>query len=188
MSPEQRIPRPAVNQRLVSHGGTEKTMSHRFKFLLIMRNLIALAVLFAVPGCKAEQWERSAATAGASIDQRTAVVLPADGQQAVLREMRQMLSAMGGAMAASVKGDTAALLAALAPALSAAAADAAIETLLPAEWKELAERTHGGFDSLAVAVRQTHGKPALKDTVLVRLARLSLSCTACHESYRVTVR
>ena len=99
-----------------------------------------------------------------------------------------MLGALGGAMSAVAKGDTAALLAAIAPAGSAAAADPAIETLLPAEWKELAEKTHGGFDSLAVAVRQARGKQALTDTVLVRLGQVTGSCTACHESFRVGVR
>lgn len=162
-------------------------MSNQFKSPLVVR-MIVLAALFAALGCKAERQEPAVAVAGASIDTRTAVVLPADGQQAVLREMRQMLGAMGGAMAAAVNGDTTALLAALAPAGSAAAADPAIEALLPAAWKELAERTHGGFDSLTTAVRQTRGKPALKDTVLVRLAQISAACTACHEAFRVTVR
>jgi cytochrome c556 len=80
------------------------------------------------------------------------------------------------------------VLAALAPAGSAAAADAAIEALLPATWKELAERTHGGFDSLAAAARRTRNGPELKDTVLVGIARVSASCTACHETFRITVR
>lgn len=162
-------------------------MTHRFTSPPLMR-MIALVSLGAALGCKGERREPPTVVAGASTDPRTAVVLPADGQQAVLREMRQMLGAMGGAMAGAVTGDTAALLAALAPALGAAAADRALETLLPAQWKELAEQTHGGFDSLAVAVRQARGRPALKDTVLVRLARVSQSCTACHETFRVTVR
>lgn len=154
----------------------------------VMRGVIALAALFAVLGCRGGPREPPAAQAGASIDPRTAVALPANGQQAVLREMRQMLGAVGGAMGAAARGDTAALLAAVAPAGSAAAADPALEALLPTAWKGLAERTHGGFDSLAAAVRRTHGGRALEDTVLVRLAQLSGSCTACHETFRVTVR
>ncbi|HET9293195.1 MAG TPA: hypothetical protein VFO06_02810, partial [Gemmatimonadales bacterium] len=71
---------------------------------------------------------------------------------------------------------------------SAAAADPALEAFLPAGWKDLAERTHGDFDSLAAAVRRARGRQALKDTVLVRLARLSGGCTSCHETYRVTIR
>ena len=162
-------------------------MSYRSK-ASVMVGVLVLAALFVTLGCKGGRRDQPAVAANASIDPRTAVVLPADGQQAVLREMRQMLGALGGAMAAAATGDTAALLAAVAPAGSAAAADPALEALLPTGWKELAERTHGGFDSLAAAVRRTHGGQPLVDTVLVRLAELSGSCTACHETFRVTVR
>ncbi|HXF25539.1 MAG TPA: hypothetical protein VN602_13515 [Gemmatimonadaceae bacterium] len=149
--------------------------------LSVVAGIISMASL----GCNSGQREQPAV---ASLDKRTPVPLPADAQQAVLREMRQMLGAVGGAMDAAAKDDTTALLAAIAPARSAAAADPAIEALLPPEWKELAERTHGGFDSLAVAVRRTHGPAALKDTVLTHLARVSGSCTSCHETFRVVVR
>src|SRR5512141_1610755 len=98
-----------------------------------------IVMLAALGGCKGESRESAAIVA--SGDQRTAVPLPAEAQQAVLLEMRQMLGAMGGAMLAASKGDTAALLSALKPAGSAAAADPAIEALLPTAWKELAERT-----------------------------------------------
>jgi cytochrome c556 len=162
-------------------------MRSRSKSPSIVR-MLALAALPIALGCKGERREPAVVAAESAADTRTAVVLPADGQQAVLREMRQLLGAMGGAMTAAVKGDTAALLAALAPAGSAAAADPAIEALLPAAWKELAERTHGGFDTLAIAIRKTRGREALRDTVLVRLGQLSASCSACHETFRVTVR
>lgn len=143
--------------------------------------------LAAASGCKPNE-KASVAADTVSTDKRTAVPLPAEGQQAVLREMRQMLGVMGGAMLAASKGDTTALLASLKPAGSAAAADPAIEALLPAAWKELAERTHGGFDSLSIAVRRTGDPKLLKDTVLVRLAQISGACTSCHETFRVTVR
>lgn len=146
---------------------------------------VAIIALAAVLGCDRVPREPATSDVQASIDPRRAVILPADGQQAVLGEMRQMLGAMGGAMAGAARGDTVAVLAALAPAGSAAAADPALEALLPPEWKELAERTHGGFDSLAAAVRRSHGTTALRDTVLLRLAQLVGTCTACHETFRV---
>ncbi|MBW7932736.1 MAG: hypothetical protein H3C62_03820 [Gemmatimonadaceae bacterium] len=121
-------------------------------------------------------------------DSRTAVALPADGQQAVLLEMRHMLGALGGAASAAAREDTTALFAAIAPAGSAAAADPALEALLPTAWKEIAERTHSGFDSLAMAVRRTPRGAALRDTVLVRVAQLTAQCNACHETFRVTVK
>jgi cytochrome c556 len=159
-------------------------MKQRITSLVLARMLLSALILSAL-SCSGASREPAPDT---TLDKRTAVALPADGQQAVLHEMRQMLSAMGGAMMAASQGDTTALFAALQPAGSAAAADPAIEEMLPAEWKELAERTHGAFDSLAVAARRARGSQALKDTVLVRLAQVSGSCTACHDMYRVTVK
>jgi cytochrome c556 len=148
---------------------------------------LTLAALLASIACQSRTGEPPAAGAQASIDKRTPVALPPEDQQAVLREMRLMLGAMGGAMAGAARNDTVALLAALLPAGSAAAADPALEASLPPAWRDLAERTHGGFDSLAAVVRRLRGA-ALRDTVLVRLAELSASCTACHETFRVTLR
>lgn len=155
------------------------TRTSRFSFALIFTSA-------ALIGCK--EASKAPVAAVADTDPRTAVPLPPEAQQAVLHEMRQMLGSIGGAMSAAAKGDSTALQAALAPAGSAAAADPAIEALLPAQWKELAERTHGGFDSLAIAARGAPNPAALKDTVLVRLAQISGSCTSCHETYRVTVK
>lgn len=153
-----------------------------------LRSAVALSGLLASLACNATARAPEKADTVGTKDPRTPVALPADGQQAVLREMRQMLGAMGGALSAAARQDTAAALAALAPAGSAAAADPALEALLPAQWKELAERTHGGFDSLSAAVRRTRKGSDIKDTVLVGLARVTGSCTACHETFRVTVR
>lgn len=102
--------------------------------------------------------------------------------------MRQLLAAISGALAGAADRDTAAILAAVIPAGSAAAADPALEALLPPAWKELAERTHAAFDTLATAVRRPQAVATLKDTVLVRLSRATTHCAACHEMFRVTVR
>jgi cytochrome c556 len=153
-----------------------------------VRVTLALTMLVPSLACEASPKASQHAAPPTTNDPRTAVALPPDAQQAVLREMRQMLAAIGGSMSGAARKDTAAVLAALAPAGSAAAADPAIEALLPPTWKELAERTHGGFDSLSAAVRRTRTDAALKDTVLAGLARVSGSCTACHETFRVTVR
>lgn len=152
-----------------------------------VRVTVGLAGLLASLACN--DTPKAAEHAGSSTsDPRTAVALPADAQQAVLREMRQMLSAVGGALSAAAREDTAGVIAALAPAGSAAAADPALEALLPPTWKTLAERTHGGFDSLSAAVRRARTGSALKDTVLVGVARINGSCTSCHEAFRITVR
>ena len=153
-----------------------------------VRVTVGLMGLLAPLACDSTPKGGENAVSPATNDRRTPVALPADGQQAGLREMRQMLDAVGGALSAAAREDTGAVIAALAPAGSAAAADPALEASLPATWKELAERTHGGFDSLTAAVRRARTGPALKDTVLVGLARISGSCTACHEAFRVAVR
>ena len=140
---------------------------------------LGLATLLTAIACTTRTGDAPEAGSRVSIDPRTPVALPPDGQQAVLREMRSMLGAMGGAMAAAASNDTVLLLSALLPAGSAAAADPALEASLPAAWRELAEQTHGGFDSLAAVVRRMRGG-GLKDTVLVRLAQVSTSCNACH--------
>jgi cytochrome c556 len=153
-----------------------------------VRVTVGLMGLLASLACDATPKPLEHAVLPATKDPRTPVALPADGQQAVLREMRQMLGAVGGALSAAAREDTGAVIAALAPAGSAAAADPALEALLPATWKELAERTHGGFDSLTAAVRRARTGPEIKDTVLAGVARISGSCTACHEAFRITVR
>lgn len=155
---------------------------------LPVRITIVVAAVVGVLSCDSTPKNATRPDTSATTDPRTPVALPADGQQAVLKEMRQMLGAIGGALSAASRGDTAAVLAALAPAGSAAAADPELEALLPATWKELAERTHGGFDSLSSAVRAASTGQALKDTVLAGIARVSGSCTSCHETFRVTVR
>jgi cytochrome c556 len=148
---------------------------------------LTVAALAIPTACRAGDEESSRLTLRASLDPRTPVALPPEGQQEVLREMRAMLGAMGGAMAAAASRDTVALLAALAPAGTAAAADPALEELLPPAWRELAERTHGGFDSLTAAVRRIRGE-GLPDTVLARLGQLTGTCTACHDAFRITLR
>jgi cytochrome c556 len=153
-----------------------------------VRDAVALTTLLTSLACDSTPKAAETTALPGTKDPRTPVELPADGQQAVLREMRQMLAAIGGALSGAAREDTSAVLAALEPAGSAAAADPALEALLPATWKELAERTHGGFDSLTAAVRRAPTGAGLKDTVIVGLARISGSCTACHETFHVTVR
>lgn len=166
---------------------TEGSMSYVFCRRSMMVTVV-LTTLLASLACDSTPKAAEKAVSPATNDARTPVPLPAEGQQAVLREMRQMLASIGGALSAAARADTGAVLAALAPAGSAAAADPAIEELLPPTWKELAERTHGGFDSLSRAVRRARTGPALKDTVMLGIARVSGSCTGCHETFRLTVR
>lgn len=149
---------------------------------LRLATIAAFAV--AMSGCSAQR-EPVKDAATESADTRTLVALPAAEQEAVRHEMRAMLGALNGVMAATASRDTAALFAALAPAGMAAAADPAIEEMLPPEWRELAEQVHAGFDSIAVAVRQARETSAVPDTVLTRLVRVTAACSSCHSTYRL---
>jgi cytochrome c556 len=59
--------------------------------------------------------------------------------------------------------------------------------MLPAGWKEMAEATHGGFDGLAAAVRAARGPAAARDSALAHAARVTASCSGCHETYRLSL-
>lgn len=157
------------------------TRTNRFAPALL---IASAALLMATVGCRpAPEPEKHAATG--NLDTRTLVSLPPAEQEAVRQEMRALLGALNGIVAATVSRDTTALIAALAPAGMQAAADPHIEELLPREWRELAEQLHFGFDSIAVAVRQARGTAAMPDTVLTRLARVTATCSNCHSTFRL---
>ncbi len=138
--------------------------------------------LVALAGCQ------PAPPPAADADTRTAVTLPAEAHQAVLREMRQMLMSVGGVTTAAAAGDTTLLQGAAAMAGTAAAVDTELDSILPAEWKTFAARAHGAFDSLAAAVRLARTPQAVKDTVLLRVGTLVGTCTGCHETYHLRAR
>jgi cytochrome c556 len=115
-------------------------------------------------------------------DGRTAIPLDAEQRAAVLGEMRTMLGSVDAIVNALVRGDTAAVRAAAARSGTAAAADAALEAILPPEWKEIAERTHGGFDGIVASVGRW---PLKEDSVLTRLGRITPECVRCHATYRL---
>lgn len=118
-----------------------------------------------------------------SADTRELVALPVDGYDAVLAEMRVLLGSVNGVLGGLVTGDTAAMRAAAAASGTAEAADPVLAVLLPDGWKWLAERTHAGFDSLAVVL----GGTVARDTVIAKLAAVTPHCVSCHASYRLGV-
>lgn len=151
------------------------------------RPALCAALLLTVLACRGDTREGHG-SASLDGDPRTAVELPFEAQQAVLHEMRTMLGALGSAMSALAANDTGALQATLATVGMAAAADPALEAMLPEAWKEQAETVHAGFDGLAAAIRRAPDSGGIRDTVLVHLARVTGTCAACHETFRVAVR
>ena len=119
-----------------------------------------------------------------SRDTRTAIMLPVETRDVVMAEMRTMLGSVNALLIAQATGDTAAMRRAALASGTAAAADPALEQLLPEAWLKLAMSTHLGFDELGQAVSRPRGR----DSVTVRLARITGNCVACHAAYRLEVR
>jgi hypothetical protein len=136
----------------------------------LMLCLLAGAIL----GCTSKAPE-------ASVDQRAAVVLPAEAAAAVRAEMRTMLGSLNAVLIAVAGSDTATIREAAQASGLAAAADPALEPLLPAPFLVLATATHRQFDSLALAA--SAGISA--DSVIRRLGTLTANCVACHAAFRL---
>lgn len=137
--------------------------------------LLALAILLLAPACARRP-------AAAPADSRTAIPLDAEQRNAVLVEMRTMLSSVDGVLRGVVRWDTAAIHTAALHSGSVDAADPGLERILPAEWMRLAIRTHTGFDSLAAAAV---AKGATRETVTAHLADITPACVSCHAAYRL---
>lgn len=116
-------------------------------------------------------------------DTRQTIVLPEPARQTVLHEMRLMLEALHGVLAASVEMDRDRMAE---EALSggtriAVDTDPAVAKRLPDEFIRLGTGTHEAYDDLAEYIRAGAGR----DSVLSRLSTLTSKCVSCHASYRV---
>jgi len=140
------------------------------------RALTAAAALMLAMACRAP-----APSVHGSADARTLVAVPVDGYDAVLAEMRVMLGSLNGAVAGLAAGDVEAVRAAAAASGTPEAADAALEALLPPQWMVLAERVHGGFDTLAAMA----ARAAPRDSLLGQLGAILPNCVSCHGAYRL---
>ena len=146
---------------------------------IVMRVVPAVLTMVVFIGCS-----QPAPSVHGSADTRELVAVPVDGYDAVLAEMRVLLGSVNGVLGGLVTGDTAAMRAAAAASGTAEAADPALAALLPEGWKQLAERTHVGFDTLAAVL----GRAAVRDTVIAKLAAVTPHCVSCHAAYRLGVR
>jgi len=139
---------------------------------------VSVTAIIAFSGCGREDQPP------ASRDTRTGILLPVEARDAVMGEMRTMLGSVNALLIAQATGDTAAMRRAALASGTAAAADPALEQLLPEAWLKLAMSTHLGLDELGQAVSRPRGR----DSVTVRLARITGNCVACHAAYRLEVR
>ncbi|HSL72251.1 MAG TPA: hypothetical protein VK864_18525 [Longimicrobiales bacterium] len=118
-------------------------------------------------------------------DRRTVIRLPEPGRDAVLAEMRTMLKSVNGVLNGAVHGDVARMREAARASGLAAAVDLQPEMRqrLPMAFLSLGEGTHAAFDSIDAVLVKWPGR----DSALVRLARLTGACVACHEAYRIEI-
>jgi hypothetical protein len=147
----------------------------------------ALAILAGtVMACRTEPREPQAG-GGDSVpaDARTAIVVPAAARAMILDEMRVMLGALSRFLTGAASGDTAVMRAAAETAGLKSAVDVnpEVSRLLPAEFLEIGEGTHVGFDSLATLVSQG----AKQEVLLGRLSGIMSRCVSCHSTYRLEV-
>lgn len=117
-----------------------------------------------------------------SADGRTAVQLPIEARDAVLAEMRLMLSSVQGVLAGAAQSDTAAIRRAAAASGLVMAADPALEQVLPRGFLQYGMATHRAFDSLAA--NASAGAAAAVEG----LAAITGTCVTCHAAYRLEVK
>lgn len=119
------------------------------------------------------------------MDRRMPIEVASATRFAVLTEMRTMLRAVQGIVAAASTHDTAGVRTAAVTAGMAAAseADLQVQRELGSEFVMLGMRTHMQFDSLAADVSLAKDQ----GVVLRRMAAIMGNCVGCHEQYRLVV-
>lgn len=119
-------------------------------------------------------------------DRRTPIALTAEQRDAVLQDMRTLLTAMQSILDGAARMDVPRIRSAAQAAGTAAmpGADSAMQAQLPDAFRRQGAETRASFDGLAQAVR---GFTA-RDTTLAYLARISQQCVACHAQYRLVAK
>lgn len=119
-----------------------------------------------------------------SSDNRVEVVLSAGERDLVLGEMRGLLAAVHGLVAALGDGDSSRAAAAVRGAGMAMAVDVnpTLMAKLPAEFKTMGMSVHADFDALG----DTIAAGATDREVLRRAGAVTSKCVACHATYRLS--
>ncbi|MES9831825.1 MAG: hypothetical protein ABW139_06230 [Candidatus Thiodiazotropha sp. DIVDIV] len=116
-------------------------------------------------------------------DGRTAILMPEEERDLVLKEMRTFLQAVQKILTAANAGDTA-KIAEAARHVGAAQQQGMPGTLvkrLPVGFKKLGFDTHRRFDQLALDAEQLEDP----EHSLEQLAELMGNCVSCHATYRI---
>lgn len=162
------------------HWATPGPLERRARSLAYGIFVLALGVLAGVGAREASSREQQQA------DKRTAIELTAEQRDAVLRDMRALLTAMQSALDGAARMDVPTIRAAAEAAGSAAMVgrDSLTQAQLPDAFRRQAADVRANFDALGDAVR---GFTA-RDTTLAYLSRISRQCVACHTQYRLTAK
>jgi len=166
--------------RPTGHVATPGALERRTRSVAYGISLLALGVLAGVGAREGGSREQQ------QTDRRTPIALTGDQREAILRDMRTMLTAMQSMMDGAVRMDIPRVRAAAQAAGRAAMveADSATQAQLPEGFRRQSAETRANFDALAEAVR---GFTA-RDTTLAYLARIAAQCVACHAQYRLVAK
>ncbi|MBI2403684.1 MAG: hypothetical protein HYV20_13310, partial [Gemmatimonadetes bacterium] len=158
------------------HWATQGPLERRARSIAYGILVLALGVLAGVGAREASSRQQQG-------DKRTAIALTADQRDAVLSDMRTMLTAMQSIMDGATRMDIPKIRAAAQAAGTAALVgrDSATQAQLPEAFRRQSAETRANFDALAEAVR---GFTA-RDTTLAYLSRISARCVSCHAQYRL---
>lgn len=164
----------------LEHWATPGPLERRTRSIAYGIFVLALGVLAGAGAREASSREQQQA------DQRTTITLTADQREAVLTDMRSMLTQMQSIMDGASRMDVPRVRAAAQAASLAAMVgrDSLTYAQLPEGFRKQSAEVRASFDALAQAVR---GFTA-RDTTLAYLSRISAQCVACHAQYRLVTK
>ncbi|HLB35559.1 MAG TPA: hypothetical protein VJL31_03245 [Gemmatimonadales bacterium] len=162
------------------HWATPGPLERRTQSIAYGLFVLALGVLAGVGAREASSREQ------AQIDKRMPIALAADQRDAILQDMRAMLTSMQTIMDGATKMDVPRIRTAAQAAGTAAMAsyDSATRAQLPEAFRRQSVEVRATFDGLAEAVR---GFTA-RDTTLAYMSRLSAQCVSCHTQFRLITK
>lgn len=116
-------------------------------------------------------------------DKRVVITLPTEQRDALLGEMRGLLTGMQTIMDAASSMDVGKIrtVAKASGAAAIAGQDSAYDKALPQDFRKMEAETRAQFDALSEAVR---GFTA-RDTTLAYLSRISQGCVGCHGKFKL---
>ncbi len=167
------------------HSTTPGPLEHHTRSLAFGIFILALGVLAGAGAREASSREQQTLQQQGP-DTRQVIALPAAQRDALLNEMRGLLTAMQSIMDAASRMDVPRIRSIAQSAGTAAIAghDSAFQNQLPEGFRKQEAETRAQFDALAEAVR---GFTA-RDTTLAYLSRISQGCVSCHGKYRLTAK